>query len=170
MNCTQNIKYIFADFSSCLLHKIYWLNYNWTGIFTKKKPQKIKKKKSKIFKNQKKEIQNFQKSKKRNQKFSKIKKKKSKTQKKTQKQNSNDFITHLKNYVCIKITLMFLYSFVLKILIVNFELCAVITLYNSFDNFNSFYVSVSSIPITRITCTLIPNNLDVGLFHFFFLP
>ena len=91
--------------------------------------------KSKIFKNQKKEIKNFSKLKKRNQKF-----------KKKPKKIQIDFITHLKNYVCIEIILMFLYSFVHKILIVNFELCAVIILYNSFDNFNSFYVSVSSIP------------------------
>ena len=131
---------------------------NWN--FYNKTPQKNQKKEIKNLQNQKKDIKNFQKS----------KKKKSKIQKKPKNKTQTDFITHLINYVCIEITLMFLYSFVLKILIVNFELCAVITLYNSFDNFNSFYVSVSSIPITRITCTLIPNNLDVGLFHFFFLP
>ena len=80
----------------------------------KKNPQKIKKKKSKIFKNQKKEIQNFQKSKKEIKNLSKIKKKKSKTQKNPKNKTQTDFIAHLITYVCIEIILMFLYSFVCK--------------------------------------------------------
>ena len=74
---------------------------NWN--FYNKTPQKNQKKEIKNLQNQKKEIKNFQKSKKRNQKFKK--KPKNKTQ--------TDIITHLKNYVCIEIILMFLYSFVL---------------------------------------------------------
>ena len=74
---------------------------NWN--FYNKTPQKKSKKRN----------QKLAKSKKRNQKFSKIKKKKSKIQKKPKNKTQTDFITHLKNYVCIEIILMFLYSFVL---------------------------------------------------------
>ena len=74
---------------------------NW-NFYNKTPSKKSKKRNQKFSKIKKKEIQNFQKS-----------KKEIKNSKKTQKQNSNDFITHLINYVCIEITLMFLYSFVL---------------------------------------------------------
>ena len=74
---------------------------NWN--FYNKTPQKNQKKEIKNFQNQKKRNQNFQNQKKRNQKFKKNPKTKTQT----------DFITHLKNYVCIEIILMFLYSFVL---------------------------------------------------------
>ena len=137
-----------------LLHKIYWLNYNWTGIFTIKPLKKIKKKKSKIFKNQKK----------RNQKF----------KKKPQKNILIDFIAHLITYVRIEITLMFLYSLVTRniiSLIVNFELCAVIYFCTiHLITLILFYVSVSSIPNHSYKMYPYPQQLDIGLFHFFFLP
>ena len=75
---------------------------NW-NFYNKTPSKKIKKKKSKIFKNQKK----------RNPKLLKTQKKEIKNSKKTQKQTQTDFITHLKNYVCIEIILMFLYFFCL---------------------------------------------------------
>ena len=74
---------------------------NWN--FYNKTPQK----------NQKKEIKNFQNHKKKKSKIFKNQKKKSKIQKKPKNKTQTDFITHLKNYVCIEIILMFLYSFVL---------------------------------------------------------
>ena len=101
----KTLSTFFADFSSCLLHKIYWLNYNWTGIFTIKTPSKKSKK----------EIKNFQKIKKRNQKFSKLKKKEIKNSKKPEKSLILTVLTaHLITYVCIEITMMFLYSLVTR--------------------------------------------------------
>ena len=78
---------------------------NWN--FYNKTPQKKSKKEIKNFQNQKKEIKNFQKIKKKKSKIQKFKKKPPK------KTILIDFIAHLLTYVCIEITMMFLYSLVL---------------------------------------------------------